>query len=201
MRSKRNQIKTIIFADRGWNFNPSASVMVYPEHTTNLVRGQGFRSNDAVLRRFVAANDHQGALDYFGFEGTYRANKGVGGEYVEGEDYFGSTHPTTGEISYGNLAFDSYDNLRGTYEKESFHRNRVLNGIDLETFELEGIENLKYYPEEAKGFLHAGYNNGLYNKINTDYFGQANAYWFQVYGTVLRSPHFYDFIYKIPRLW
>jgi hypothetical protein len=37
----------------GWTFNPSVSVMVFPEQTTNLVRGQGFRSNDAVLSRFV----------------------------------------------------------------------------------------------------------------------------------------------------
>ena len=33
----------------GWTFNPSVSVMVFPEHTTNLVRGKGFNSNDKVL--------------------------------------------------------------------------------------------------------------------------------------------------------
>jgi RHS repeat-associated protein len=183
---------------KGWNYNLSISAMVFPEHTTNLFRGQGFRSNNKVLQRFVANNQYQQALDYFGFEGEYRPNKAKGAEYVEGEDYFGSTHPTTGDISFGNLAFDSYDILRGTYEKEKFTRTRVLNGTPLETTDLE---NIKYFPEEALGFRHAFYYNGLYPYTSIDCLGQANAYWMSVYGSEIRSPRYYDFIFKIPRKW
>lgn len=183
---------------KGWNYNLSISAMVFPEQTTNLFRGQGFRSNNKVLQRFVANNQYQQALDYFGFEGEYRPNKAKGAEYVEGEDYFGSTHPTTGDISFGNLAFDSYDILRGTYEKEKFTRTRVLNGTPLETTDLE---NIKYFPEEALGFRHAFYYNGLYPYTSIDCLGQANAYWMSVYGSEIRSPRYYDFIFKIPRKW
>lgn len=48
--------------------------MIYPEHTTNFVRGEGWNSNDAVLANFVNAGDHQGALEYWGFEGKYDPN-------------------------------------------------------------------------------------------------------------------------------
>ena len=37
----------------GWTFNPSVSVMIYPEHTTNLVRGQGFRNNSGVFYKMM----------------------------------------------------------------------------------------------------------------------------------------------------
>ncbi|MCQ2314477.1 MAG: hypothetical protein MJZ56_04815 [Bacteroidales bacterium] len=185
----------------GFTFNPSISVMVYPEHTTNLVRGQGFKSNDAVLNRFVKANDYQGALDYFGFEGEYKSTRPHGAEYVDTDGYYGCTNPKTGMISFGDLAFDSYDNLRGTYEKERFHRNKVLKGETFETFDEEGLECMKYFPEEAKGHLHAGYNNGLYPKATLNYFQLANSYWLSVHTTAIRNPHFYDFIFKIPRKW
>ena len=55
----------------GFTFDPSVSAMVFPERTTNLARGQGFRNNNQVLQRYVDNNQHQKALDYFGFEGTY----------------------------------------------------------------------------------------------------------------------------------
>ena len=189
------------FSAKKWHFNPSISAMVFPEHTTNLVRRQGFRSNDAVLRRFVANNQHQKALQYFDIEGNYHPQKAKGAEYVEGTKYYGSTNPETGAISFGDLAFDSYDNLRGVYEKELYSRNRVLRGEKLETFEAEGLESMKYFPEEAKGFLHAGYKSYLYPNSTIDFFGQANAYWTSVNGIPIRSPHFYDFIFKIPRKW
>lgn len=54
----------------GFTFDPSFSAMVFPEQTTNFVRGQGFRNNNQVLRRFVANNQHKKALEYFGFDGT-----------------------------------------------------------------------------------------------------------------------------------
>jgi hypothetical protein len=58
----------------GWSFNPSVSAMILEEQSTNLARGQGFRSNDQVLSRFVANGQQQKALDYFGFKGTYDPN-------------------------------------------------------------------------------------------------------------------------------
>jgi len=178
------------------------------ENLLNAIKGKGFKTNSNVFEDFEAglysSEDgcwQQDALDYFGFEGTYKSPKGKGGDYVESIIYYGSTNPKNGDISFGDLAFDSYDNLRATYEKELFHRNRILKGEKLETFELEGLEILKYYPEEAKGFLHAGNNNGLYPNSTTNYFNQANFYWNNVYGTTIRKSRFYDFIYKIPRRW
>jgi hypothetical protein len=185
----------------GWTFNPSVSVMVFPEQTTNLIRGQGFRNNDAVLSRFVEADNHQGALDYFGFEGKYLPNKKPGAEYVEGNDYYGSTNPTSGNISYGKLAFSSYDNLFGTYHKELYTSLKVRQGKAVETFTLSGLEHMKYFPEEAKGFFHAFKRFGLYSNSSIDFFGQANSYWSQVHCVPLIEKKWYHFIYKIPRRW
>jgi hypothetical protein len=180
------------------SFNPSISIMLYPEHTTNFFRGQGFRSNDAVLNRFVNAGNQQGALDYFGFEGTYDPTKPSGGDYIMSEDYYGATDPVTGSISYGNAAFSSYDNLYSTAMKEQFHNQRIQNGVKPKTLD---IQKMKYYPKEALGFKHAFRNSGLYSNSSINNYGMANSYWFQSYGVSLIPNSPLNFIYKIPRLW
>ncbi len=43
-------------------------------------------------------------LDYFGFEGKYNPN--IKSKRYQSEDYWGATNRKTGEISYGNLAFE-----------------------------------------------------------------------------------------------
>ncbi|OQA63339.1 MAG: hypothetical protein BWY38_03187 [Ignavibacteria bacterium ADurb.Bin266] len=188
----------------GWTFDPSFSAMVFPERTTNFARGQGFRNNNQVLQRFVANNQHQKALEYFGFDGTYRPKKGAGAEEYEVTDYYGSTNPETGNISYGDLAFDSYDILYNIYVKELYTQRSARNGtvaIDADFASDPNTMNLRYYPEEALGFRYAFKRNGLFYKSPLNNFKQANSYWIRVYGTDLINKRWWHFIYTIPRRW
>ena len=191
---------------KAWNFNPSVSAMVYPEHTTNLVRGQGFRSNDAVLKRFVAANNHQGALDYFGFEGKYIPKKES--KTSPGSDYWGATNRETGDISFGNLAFEDYATLYGTYIKESWSSQRIKSGLPIHEVP-EELKGLPYetYLEEIDGYIYAYKNQGLFSSLFS-----GNRFPFQgieYYQTQLRLvdvpymeyPKTFSWFYKIPRKW
>jgi hypothetical protein len=164
--------------------------MVLPEQTTNFIRKGRFINNDKMLSRFVAATDYQGALDYFGFEGTYRPKKGAGADYVKGTDYYGSTDPTTGNIYYGNFAFSSFDNLYSTYVKESYTQKNAINGtvaINEEYANDPNLRNMRYYPEEAKGFKYAFERTGLFYRTKINNFNQANAYWIGSYGEPLMT--------------
>ncbi len=96
----------------GWTFDPSVSAHIFPERSTNFVRGKGFRTNDAVLSRFVGAGNYQGAIDYFGFEGTFD-----GTATKTGGDPAACT--MKGEIFYSKTAFDSYDGLYARYDHET----------------------------------------------------------------------------------
>ncbi|MFZ6038043.1 MAG: hypothetical protein ACOYU1_07420 [Bacteroidota bacterium] len=192
------------FDKSGFTFDPSVSAMIFPEHTTNLIRGQGFRNNNQVLQRFVANNQHQKALEYFGFDGTYRPKKDAGAEEYEVTDYYGSTNPETGNISYGDLAFDSYDILYSIYVKELYSQRSARNGtvaIDADFASDPNTMNLRYYPEEALGFRYAFKRNGLFYKSPLNNFKQANSYWIRVYGTDLINKRWWHFIYTIPRRW
>jgi len=115
----------------GWTFNPSVSVMIFPEHTTNFVKGKGFNSNDKVLHDFIhgyydkdwsddigteGANWYNAALKYFGIKGTYDNN-------ISGIAHFDSKD---GSIKFKALAFKNYDLLRATYEEELFHSKDYL---------------------------------------------------------------------------
>jgi hypothetical protein len=187
--------------ENGWSFSPSLSAMIYPEHTTNFLRGKGFYSNSKVFDNIMLSDNYtcDQILDYFGFKGQYRHEKPSGGEYVMGNDYYGSTSPTTGKISYGDAAFDSYDNLYATAIKEYFSSRRVKKH-KMKTF--DAVSSMKYYPEEALGFRYAFQNKGLYPKTTVDQLNQANAYWKQVYGmNLMKENAWYYFIYKIHRKW
>ena len=185
-----------------WSFNPSVSAMVFPEHTTNFVRGQGFRSNNGVLRRFVAAGNQQGALDYFGFEGRYDPTKTSKRYQSEPGEYWGATD-SEGNISYGKLAFDNYATLKGTYMKEIYTRNNILNHkYHSLPEEYQGL-GFDTYLEEIYGYVHAYKNQGLFSGhqlclsgINY-YQGQLSLFGinYPIYPTT------FEFIYKIPRLW
>ena len=191
---------------KAWNFNPSVSVMVYPEHTTNLVRGQGFRSNDAVLKRFVAANNHQGALDYFGFEGKYIPKKES--KTSPGSDYWGATNRETGDISFGNLAFEDYATLYGTYIKESWSSQRIKSGLPIHEVpeELKGLP-CETYLEEIDGYIYAYKNQGLFSSLfsgnrfpfqGIEYY-QTQLRWVDV--PYMEYPKTFGWFYKIPRKW
>jgi RHS repeat-associated protein len=139
----------------GWTFNPSVNMMVAPEQTTNFVRGQGFRSNNKVLANFVAAGNHQGALDYFGFEGTY------GGEGMSST----FRNRKTGEsgVIYRDDAFNSYGDMIAVYKKESFHLRRLKK----DKWELGDTDSFAdaRQPEERLGLIHQRKNSGFYRKI------------------------------------
>jgi len=194
----------------GFRFNPSVSAMVFPEQTTNLFRGQGFRSNNGVLKQFVASNDQDGAIEYFGFEGKYRPEKAAGGEYVEGKDYFGSVHPTTGEISFGKLAFSSYDHLYSTYVKEAYTSLKIKSGAPILTqegydFRNVGGKNLTNYPEETAGFITQYKKNGFYPSIKQRSIRSNISYYQNEIYVPSMNPNFiyrpWHIIYRIPRLW
>ena len=202
-------------SEQGWSFNPSFSAMIFPEQTTNLVRGQGFRSNDVVLSRFVDANNHQSALDYFGFDGEYDPN-GSTPSYADGSGYWGKT--TKDGIHYGALAFENYSTLYGSYIKELYHLQKIKNGIQYEQLpeELQGM-GMNMILEETYGYLYAYKRQGLFTnmkhlfpKLYPEHAGDLgmlngmNYYTIQL--DLLGVPHpsypnHFNWIYKIPRKW
>ena len=185
----------------GWRFNPSFSVMIYPEHTTNLVRGQGFRSNENVFQNFVSKEQQQKALDYFGFKGTYNPEKTGGRPAV--------TDPKTGEIFYGDYPFESnFDRLAFIGYHEMKHRRNVLSG------KYEGMKiDLKIAGmEEWETYLYSYKNQGLYRRHGFDLVSRINSYGFQgeIYGMYVTpdgnystsfTPKWWQWIYRIPRKW
>ena len=187
---------------KAWNFNPSVSVMVYPEHTTNLVRGQGFRSNDAVLKRFVAANNHQGALDYFGFEGKYDPNC---------QDP-GNTDRRSKTITYGDQAFaNGYDYLYLTADHEQRHLANFKSG-KYDSYE-GPLDVFTHAEEEWSTYMYNYRRQGLYHKHGFDLKGRIGAEGIKAgiyepsvlpngqYSISTFSPKWWHFIYYIPRLY
>jgi hypothetical protein len=168
----------------GWTFNPSVSAMFLEEQTTNLVRGQGFRSNDQVLSRFVANGQQQKALDYFGFEGTYEPYSPYAGEYVEDKNY----------IRYNKEAFiRGYDYLKAVYMEENFHMQ------DIPKLRGTSYDNESFVPYEewrAKNYLLK--NNGLYSKSKIDWINAIRSYGYQAGIYDLYTPYvkpWWRFIY------
>ena len=142
----------------GGRFAGAVFTTITSENFSNMLKGEGFYTNENVFNNMIERGiDKQAMLDYFGFEGTYTGTT-KGPSFVdgggEGASFFGSTNPQTGNIRYGDLAFDSYDKLKMTYNKEMYHSLRVKNGIPLETQGTEFGKHLKYYPEERLGFIH-----------------------------------------------
>ncbi|NLI23527.1 MAG: hypothetical protein GX419_02315 [Bacteroidales bacterium] len=189
---------------KGWSFNPSVSAMVFPERTTNFVRGQGFRSNNSVLSRFVAAGNQQGALDYFGFEGNYVDEDGVSSFYFDKKD------PSKYGIRYRRGSFESFESLYSSFIKESFHMQRYeQGGFDLGN---SGVFSVDRWPEERQGIIRQYKTQGLH-RDRTNFLksignaeGMINSY--NLYGdynpSYMYQPyanHWWHFIYKIPRLW
>ena len=188
---------------KSWNYNPSVSVMVCPEHTTNLIRGQGFRSNDQVLQRFVANNQHQQALDYFGFEGRYDSDCPDPGI----TDRKGLT------ITYGDQAFENgFDFLYFTADHEQRHladfKSDKYKGFD------GPLDDIAHAEEEWSTYLYNYRRQGLYIKHGLNLRDRIEKYGIGagVYDVVTVTPHgssniigfapkWYDFVYYIPRLY
>lgn len=192
----------------GWTFNPSVSVMIYPEHTTNLVRGQGFRSNNQVFNRMMQGDYAcQEILDYFGFEGTYDPGNKLFKKY--GNDP-AITDPTTGEIYYHDFPFEGhFDRLHFIADHERKHRANVLSG----KYAGKKITEVMLASEEVDAYFHNKYNYGLYIKSKDDYdikemltnrINKFNGESLKIdVNSILMGDHcrWYDFIFKIPRLW
>jgi hypothetical protein len=191
----------------GWSFNPGMSIMICPEQTTNLVRGQGFKSNQQVFEAFEAKGKsyRPAMLKYFGFEG----------EYVD-SDWQSSfwNNKESGEygIRYRNGAFESYDALLSTYTKESFHMRRYIkNGFELAT----GSDDFSIVmqPEERLGVIQQYKNQGLYWRDKYNYLGAISNVegWIDLYNSSnIYNPNYsyspytakwWHLVYKIPRLW
>jgi hypothetical protein len=178
------------------------------ENFSNALKGEGFYTNENVFNNMIERGmDKQAMLDYFGFEGTYTGTT-KGPSYIEGggegASFYGSTNPKTGSIKYGDLAFDSYDKLKMTYNKEMYHSLRVKNGIPLETQGTELGKHLKYYPEERLGFIHAYKNQGLYPSAGKGLMSNISYYQMQSFNlnpSQYYSAKWWHFIYKIPRRW
>ncbi len=181
----------------GWTFNPSVSVMIYPEHTTNLVRGQGFRSNNQVFNRMMQGDyTCQEILDYFGFKGTYDPTIEDPGQF-NGKD---------GSIKYNEVAFSkNYDYLLAIYREEIFHES------DYDIYKSKApddVLNLNKF-EEWRAKIHMYKNQGLYLNSEEKWVDsiisdgtQAGVYY---YSTGVKNNYFqsqwWHIIYKIPRLW
>jgi RHS repeat-associated protein len=185
----------------GWSFNPSVSVMVCPEQTTNFVRGQGFRSNDAVLSRFVAAGNQQGALDYWGFNGTYDPSNKLfrGGNEPGAVDPYGN-----GDVYYNTTAFNGgFDKLYFVADHEGRHSSDVRSGkynnIKLTDKVMAGEEfNTWAYNYKRQGlYTDHGYDIGC--RLNS--YGTAAS----INPDIIFSYSFYKpwwhVIYRIPRKW
>jgi RHS repeat-associated protein len=178
------------------------------ENFSNSLKGEGFYTNENVFNNMMKRGmGEQAILNYFGFDGTYTGTtKGPG--YVngggKGTSFFGSTDPQTGNIKYGDLAFDSYEKLKMTYNKEMYHSLRVKNGIPLESQGTAFGKHLKYYPEERLGFIHAYKNQGLYPSAGKGLMGNISFYQSQSFNlnpSQYYSAKWWHFVYKIPRRW
>jgi RHS repeat-associated protein len=174
----------------GWTFNPSVTAMFLEEQATNWVKGQGFRSNDEVLSRFVNNGEQQKALKYFGFKGTYDPNAG--------NSYF---DPSDASIHINNNAFSkNYDYLRGIYEEELFHSKDYLYAKNNTP---EGLSSHEYEEWRAQNYLYK--NQGLYSQSGINWAQRINNWGVQaeVYDmyTSLFTPKWWHFVYKIQRRW
>lgn len=187
--------------NNGWTFNPSISVMVAPEETTNLIRGQGFRNNNQVLSRFVKAKDYNGALEYFGFEGVFDADANNPGNT-----------DLQGNITYNSIAFSKgYDYFHYVASEEMFHQRDILagnyNNVDWDDklqkndALAEGEYKANMYQYRNQGpFPRHGQSKLMLKRINYygDWLGKFKGNYSSDYGFQAKPWHV---IYKIPRKW
>ncbi len=181
--------------------------MICPEETTNFVRGKGFVSNDDVITnyknekyKYSEKTWQDAVLDYFGFKGAYNPNS-KGASYVDGIDYYGSTNINTGNVSYGDLAFESYKTLLGVSVKESYTVKSVKRkAVNIDKNLPKGM---KLYPEEADGFAYMYSKRYLFKELSEYAYNQAESYALQS-GTnnpIPSSPVILNFYYNTARLW
>ena len=186
----------------GWTFNPSVSAMLFPEQTTNFVRGQGFRSNEQVFNRFTASQEYQNALDYFSFKGKYDPEH----YYFYDNDHPARTDEYTGNIYYNETAVDGgFDKLYATWDHEMSHRADALAGrINFDNGE---SYYQSAYESEVRAYSKNIRNEGLYRQngysnwiSNLNIFGMKAQ--MPMYLNATWTPNrVQSFFYKLYRLW
>ena len=178
------------------------------ENFSNWTKGKGFYNNENVFNNFKVGKYgipegstwQQEALNYFGFEGLYKPDLSGPSYHPEGS-YWGKTLEN-GDIAFGDLAFGNYATLKGTYIKESFHAQKVLNGIPYDKVpkEFQGL-GFDIFPEEIQGYIHAYKNQGLFLGHNLPFQGIK---YYQIHLNLFGIPfstYTKSWIYKIPRRW
>jgi RHS repeat-associated protein len=176
----------------GMRFNPSFSMMVFPEQTTNLFRAGKFMNNNELLDYYVSQEKYQKALNKFGFKGTYDPDNE--GFYQENPEPAFTNE--AGETFYSNAAFKNYDHLYATYDHEMSHRYDILSN---ETLSLDLIEYNAYMKNHKHEGLYSGhkYTNWI-SKIRQHGSVIINPLYLQDQAW---TPPAWHFIYKFPRRW
>jgi RHS repeat-associated protein len=173
------------------------------ENFTNWRKGEGFYTNKNVFDKMIKRGmDKQAIIDYFGFEGIYYP--GLTSKRYQATDFWGATHSETGQIYYGNLAFEDYHTLKGTYFKEAYHSQKIMRGIPLQKLpsDLKGL-GMDLYLEEIYGYMHLFRQQGLFPGHNLPMSGvefyQTQLKWIGV--SFPTYPKRFRWIFKIPRRW
>lgn len=185
------------------------------ENLKNVFRGKGFKTNANVFKDFqLGLHTEEGdcwqqkAIDYFFGEGAGRYNPDLESITSPGADYWGATNRVSGDISFGNLAFEDYTSFYGTYIKESYTSNRIKSGLSIHEIPDE-FKGLAYetYLEEIHGYIHEFKNQGLVSyspRLNKSPFQGIEYYQTQLRWINVSYPEYpklFDWIYKIPRRW
>ncbi|MDD2387624.1 MAG: hypothetical protein PHP52_12680 [Bacteroidales bacterium] len=177
------------------------------ENFKNLVKGEGFYTNNNVFDRMMQGTSKGSytcdeILDYFSFEGVYNPN--LTEKNYPASDYWGATNLETGQILYGNLAFEDYYTLKATNVKELYHSHKILSGFSFEKLpnDLQGL-GMDIYLEEIYGYTHAFKQQGLFPNHNLPMKG-VELYQSQLDVLGVSYPTYpsrFQWLYKIPRRW
>jgi RHS repeat-associated protein len=171
----------------------------------NMTRRQGFKNNDKVLKNFVNKEEHQKALEYFGFKGQYDPDNPLFNKVDGGASAI--THPKTGEIFYNESAFNyNYDRLKFIANHELIHSQNVLSG----KFNGIQIDRIVRNEEEWSTYMKNYKRQGLYPKHGFDIAGSINIHGYEaeIYGITIFpggshitefNKQWWHFIYRIPR--
>ena len=171
------------------------------EEFGNIIRGEGFRSNEMVFSDFVKDDDYQGALDYFGVSGNYTTDQNI----LQGSP--GATDTHTGEMYFGDYTFSkNYDHFRLIADHEERHSAGVLDAIKkgrLNTrLYIQQSDPTKYYEnyEEYNVYKYNYTRQGLYPNSGVNIIRNINGYGVQI-GRAQFSNEWWHFLYKIQRRW
>jgi RHS repeat-associated protein len=191
-----------------WTFNPSFNIMICPEHTTNFVKSGKILNNSQMFDFMMNGDKYtcQEILDYFGFKGKYDGGKVSTNYQTEPGSYWGAVNRTTKNISYGNLAFESYETLYSAYYKEFFTYRNLMTGRDAKLpNELQGL-GMDTYLEEVEGYMYTYRNQGLFRDTKipwsgVDFYRTVLTDFNEIPSPTYPKSEFLKFIYRIPRLW